>query len=128
MSLSSAAWVGLCTRVTLRVLLRASTADCLEEEASMSFRIYVGNLPYTADGQQLAQIFSQFGEVADATVVMDRDTGRSKGFGFVEMVDQVAGRAAIAQLDGSILGDRTVRVNEARPREERSGRDRGPRW
>jgi RNA recognition motif-containing protein len=93
----------------------------------MAFRIYVGNLPYTADAEQLSQIFSQFGQVADATVVMDRDSGRSKGFGFVEMVDETAGRAAIAQLDGSILGDRTIRVNEARAREERWGANRGGR-
>jgi RNA recognition motif-containing protein len=90
-------------------------------------RIYVGGLPSSADGQQLSQLFSAFGEVIDATIVMDRDTGQSKGFGFVQLSSDEAARRAIAGLNGSALGDRTITVNEARPRAERSpGRDR--RW
>ena len=90
----------------------------------MSTRIYVGNLPYSADGQQLTQLFGAYGDVVDATVVTDRDSGQSKGFGFVQMTSDDAARSAIAGLNGSTLGDRTITVNEARPRPERSA---GPR-
>src|SRR6476661_6867914 len=84
-------------------------------------RIYVGNLPYTADNEQLAQLFSAFGEVIEAAVVMDRETGRSKGFGFVQMANEGDARNAIASLNGTMFGNRTIRVNEAQPRPERSG-------
>ena len=86
----------------------------------MATRIYVGNLPYTVGNEQLAQIFSAYGEVIQATVVMDRDSGQSKGFGFAEMADTAA-RAAIASLNGTTLDNRTLRVSEAQPRQERSG-------
>jgi RNA recognition motif-containing protein len=82
-------------------------------------RIYVGNLPYTTDNQQLAQLFSAFGEVLDAAVIMDRATGQSKGFGFVEMSDDTQAHNAIQALNGTMLGNRTIRVNEAQPRAER---------
>jgi RNA recognition motif-containing protein len=85
----------------------------------MATRMYVGNLPYTADNEQLAQLFWTFGEVVEASVVMDRESGRSKGFGFVEMADAAAARAAIASLNGTMLGNRTIRVDEAQPRTER---------
>jgi len=84
-------------------------------------RIYVGNLPYSADDQQLAQLFGAFGDVVEATVVIDRATGQSKGFGFVQMADDDAARNAIAGLNGTLLGNRSIRVNEAQPRPERSG-------
>jgi RNA recognition motif-containing protein len=87
-------------------------------------RIYVGNLPYNTNDQQLAQLFSAFGEVVEATVVIDRATNQSKGFGFVQMADDDAARNAIASLNGTMLGNRTIRVNEAQPRTEGS---RGPR-
>ncbi|HEX6122121.1 MAG TPA: RNA-binding protein, partial [Ktedonobacterales bacterium] len=87
----------------------------------MATRIYVGNLPYTADNEQLAQLFSAFGEVVEAAVVMDRETGRSKGFGFVQMASEGDARNAIASLNGTMFGNRTIRVNEAQPRPERSG-------
>ncbi len=90
-------------------------------------RIYVGNLPYTTTNDQLAEMFAPYGEVGEATVVMDRDTGRSKGFGFVNMADDAASREAIANLNGKSMGDRTLTVNEAKPREDRSRRD-GSRW
>lgn len=86
----------------------------------MSTRIYVGNLPYTATNEQLAQVFGAFGEVSEATIVMDRVSGQSKGFGFVEMADDAAARTAIGGLDGSTLDDRAIRVSEARPRQDRS--------
>ena len=86
----------------------------------MATRIYVGNLPYTADNFQLSRIFSAFGDVVEASVVMDRDSGRSKGFGFVEMSTAAAAQTALASLNGTMLDNRTSRVNEAQPRAERS--------
>ena len=91
----------------------------------MATRIYVGNLPYNTNDQQLAQLFSAFGEVIEATVVIDRATNQSKGFGFVQMADDDAARNAIASLNGTMVGNRTIRVNEAQPRTE--GGPRGPR-
>ena len=93
----------------------------------MATRIYVGNLPYSADNEQLVQIFSAHGEVVEATVVIDRDSGRSKGFGFVQMADDDDARNAIASLNGTMLDNRTIRVNEAQPRPERSGGSYGRR-
>ena len=87
----------------------------------MATRIYVGNLPYNADNQQLTDLFGAFGEVVEASVVMDRDTGQSKGFGFVQMATDDAARNAIQSLNGTMLGNRTIRVNEAQPRPERGG-------
>jgi len=84
-------------------------------------KIYVGGLPYQTDDEQLAQIFATYGEVASAKIIQDRDTGRSKGFGFVEMSDNEAAKKAIAELHQAELGGRTITVNEARPLEQRSG-------
>jgi hypothetical protein len=88
-------------------------------------RIYVGNLPYSADDQQLTQLFGAFGDVVEASIVMDRATGQSKGFGFVEMANDEDARKAIAALNGTMLGNRTIRVNEAQPRPERGSRGGG---
>jgi RNA recognition motif-containing protein len=82
-------------------------------------RIYVGNLPYTTSNEQLAELFGQYGEVTEATVVMDRDSGQSKGFGFVQMTDDNAANNAIAQLNGTTLDNRTIRVSEAQARPDR---------
>jgi RNA recognition motif-containing protein len=84
--------------------------------------IYIGNLPYNATNDDLQQAFSAYGEVSRANVIMDRETGRSKGFGFVEMNNKAEGEAAIKSLDGSELGGRNIRVNEARPREDKPRR------
>ena len=81
--------------------------------------IYVGNLSYQLTDDELRDAFAAFGEVASAKIIMDRDTGRSKGFGFVEMPDDSSAEEAIKQLDGQSLGGRNLRVNEARPREDR---------
>ncbi len=81
-------------------------------------RIYVGSLPYRATEQDLADLFGQIGQVLSATVIIDRDTGRSKGFGFVEMSNDQEARTAIEQLNGTTFGDRTIVVNEARERRE----------
>ena len=88
--------------------------------------IYVGNVSYQTDDSRLIELFSEFGEVASARVINDRETGRSKGFGFVEMNDDTAAAAAIEALNEKEIDGRTLRVNEARPREERPRR--APRY
>ncbi len=87
----------------------------------MSSKIYVGNLPYTVDDDSLRHNFSEFGGVASAKVMMDRDTGRSKGFGFVEMSSSAEAEAAIEGLNGMSVGGRSIVVNLARPRETTGG-------
>jgi RNA recognition motif-containing protein len=79
--------------------------------------IYVGNLPFDATDEDLKSLFEQYGAVQRATVVTDRETGRSRGFGFVEMSDISEGDTAIQALDGTDMEGRSLRVNEARPRE-----------
>ncbi len=111
-------------------------------------RLYVGNLSFDSTEDDVRQAFAAFGEVTSVHLVMDRDTGRPRGFGFVEMEDSEQGQAAIDGLNGTDLSGRTLNVNEARPRPERGfgggggggdrggrggrggggGRDRGPRW
>ena len=87
----------------------------------MSTRLYVGNLNFRTTSDELREMFSQAGEVENATVVEDRDTGRSRGFGFVEMATAEGAAAAIEQFNGKEFGGRTLTVNEARPRVERGG-------
>ncbi len=117
----------------------------------MGKKLYVGNLPYSIKNADLEQLFAQFGAVASAEVVSDRDSGRSKGFGFVEMSSDEEAQAAITGLNQKDFSGRALTVNEARPREDRGGggggnrrgggggggrggygggggRDRGPRW
>jgi RNA recognition motif-containing protein len=84
--------------------------------------IYVGNLSYQMTNEELQGLFEQFGEVSRVNIIKDRETGRSKGFGFVEMVEEVAGKKAIEALDGEESNGRNLRVNEARPREDRPKR------
>ena len=87
----------------------------------MAKKLYVGNLSYQVDSSELEQLFGQHGQVLSAQVINDRDTGRSKGFGFVEMANDAEADAAIAALNGQQHGGRALTVNEARPREERGG-------
>jgi RNA recognition motif-containing protein len=87
----------------------------------MSIKLYVGNLSYDTNNSDLQQLFEPFGTVDSATVITDRDTGRSKGFGFVEMSSKSEGDKAIRELNGVEVEGRSLTVNEARPREERSG-------
>jgi RNA recognition motif-containing protein len=87
----------------------------------MGNKLYVGNLTYTMRDDDLQQQFAAFGSVTSAKVMMDRDTGRSKGFGFVEMSSDQEAQAAIRGLNGQSIGGRPLVVNEARPREERPG-------
>jgi RNA recognition motif-containing protein len=97
--------------------------------------IFVGNLSFNTGEDELRQLFEPFGQVDRVSIMTDRDTGRSRGFGFVEMASNEDGEKAIASLNGSQVGGRTINVNEARPKTERSGggggggggRDRGGR-
>jgi RNA recognition motif-containing protein len=88
----------------------------------MSMKLYVGNLSFQTSSEDLQELFSQAGTVESANVVEDRDTGRSRGFGFVEMATKEEGEAAIQQFNGKEFGGRNLTVNEARPREDRGGR------
>ena len=87
----------------------------------MAKKLYVGNLSYQVDSSELEQLFSQHGQVLSAQIINDRDTGRSKGFGFVEMANDQEAEAAISALNGQEHGGRALTVNEARPREDRGG-------
>lgn len=89
-------------------------------------KLYVGNLSYNTSQAELQDLFSQFGQVSDVALIMDRDTGRPKGFGFVEMDDDGA-RKAIGELDGKEVDGRNIKVNEAKPREPRAGGGGGGR-
>jgi cold-inducible RNA-binding protein len=100
--------------------------------------IFVGNLNFNTGEDELRQLFEQYGQVDRVSIMTDRDTGRSRGFGFVEMTNAEDGEKAIAALNGSQMGGRTLNVNEARPKAERAGGggggrgrdrgDRGGRW
>jgi RNA recognition motif-containing protein len=87
----------------------------------MGKKIYVGNLSYGVDSDQLADVFAEFGTVASANVITDRETGRSKGFGFVEMSADAEATEAINKLNGADLGGRAMNVSEAKPQEPRTG-------
>ena len=87
----------------------------------MSMKLYVGNLSFRTSSEDLEQLFSQAGTVQSASVIEDRETGRSRGFGFVEMATAEEGQAAIAQFNGKEVGGRALTVNEAKPREDRGG-------
>ena len=91
----------------------------------MSMKLYVGNLSFQTSSEDLQDLFSQAGTVESASVVEDRDTGRSRGFGFVEMASREEGEAAIQQLNGKEVGGRNLNVNEAKPREGGGGGSRG---
>ena len=85
----------------------------------MAKKLFVGSLPWATDNKALEDLFSKFGQVLSASVLMDRETGRSRGFGFVEMADDAAAEQAIKELNGSDYEGRKIVVNEARPREDR---------
>jgi RNA recognition motif-containing protein len=106
-------------------LFRGGTSALCEfqalKEDLMGKKLYVGNLSYDMNNNSLEQLFAAYGNVQSAQVVMDRDTGRSKGFGFVEMGSDQEAQAAINALNGKEAGGRALTVNEARPREDRGG-------
>lgn len=91
----------------------------------MATKLYVGNLSYSTNADQLKEVFSQAGEVVSATVLTDKITGRSRGFGFIEMADDAAAQKAIELFNGYKLDDRELTVNEARPMTERTNRGGG---
>jgi cold-inducible RNA-binding protein len=91
----------------------------------MAMKLYVGNLSFQTSSEDLQQLFAQAGTVESASVVEDRDTGRSRGFGFVEMASKEEGEKAIQQFNGTDLNGRNLTVNEARPREDRGNRGGG---
>jgi cold-inducible RNA-binding protein len=91
----------------------------------MSMKLYVGNLSFQTSSNELQELFAQAGTVESASVVEDRDTGRSRGFGFVEMSSKEEGQAAIAQFNGKEVNGRALNVNEAKPREDRGNRGGG---
>ena len=93
----------------------------------MAMKLYVGNLSFQTTSEDLQQLFAQAGTVESATVVEDRDTGRSRGFGFVEMASKEEGEKAIEQFNGTDMNGRNQTVNEARPREDRGNRGGGGR-
>jgi RNA recognition motif-containing protein len=88
-------------------------------------KLYVGNLAFQTSSEDLQQLFAQAGTVQSASVIEDRDTGRSRGFGFVEMASKEEGESAISQFNGKEFNGRNLTVNEARPREDRGGRGGG---
>jgi len=87
----------------------------------MGKKLYVGNLSYSLNDQTLVDVFSEFGQVESARIVTDRDSGRSKGFGFVEMSQDSEAQAAIQKFNGTDLGGRAMNVSEAKPQERREG-------
>ena len=93
----------------------------LKGTTTVGNKLYVGNLAYSVRDENLQQSFAEFGSVTSAKVMMDRDTGRSKGFGFVEMGSPAEAQAAIRGMNGTAIDGRALVVNEARPREERPG-------
>ena len=93
----------------------------------MSMKLYVGNLAFQTTSEDLQQLFAQAGTVQSASVIEDRETGRSRGFGFIEMSSTEEGHAAIQQFNGQEVGGRPLNVNEAKPREDRGGGNGGGR-
>lgn len=94
----------------------------------MAQKLYIGGLPYSTTDEELRDAFAQAGNVTSATVIIDKMSGRSRGFGFVEMSSDAEAQAAIELWNGKELNGRRLTVNEARPREERAPRDEKPRW
>jgi hypothetical protein len=116
---------GLASAKTHRRSVTARTRWFLDKASIMGKNIYVGNLPYDTTGDDLVQLFQTYGTVTSGQVIIDKFSGRSRGFGFVEMANDDEAQAAIDALNGTPYGGRPLTVNEARPREERGGRGGG---
>jgi cold-inducible RNA-binding protein len=104
--------------------MSVSTGKFLFFKCRIFMNIYVGNLPFSTTQEELSQIFSEYGQVQSAKIIVDRETGRSKGFGFVEM-SETAARKAITELDEAEFGGKQLTVNEARPRRNSYGEGGG---
>jgi cold-inducible RNA-binding protein len=104
---------------------RAGHLVVFQERLTVGTKIYCGNLAYSTTKAELEQLFQEYGTVQSVDVIMDRDTGQSKGFAFVEMTNSAEAQAAINGLNNQDLGGRPLKVNEAKPRESRSGGSRG---
>ena len=94
----------------------------------MGRKLYVGNLPFSATEQSLQSTFSKHGTVESVSLITDRDSGQSKGFGFIEMRTNAEANAAISELNGTTLDGRAIKVNEAKPQARKGGRGGGNRW
>lgn len=111
-------------RVFAAIFFQAGRTTTITEEAEMAKKLYVGNLPYQMTEDSLKDIFSPIGEVLSAKIITDAATGRSKGFGFVEMASDEEADKAIADLNGTSVMDRAINVSEARPQTDRGGSGR----
>ncbi|HEX5456120.1 MAG TPA: RNA-binding protein [Candidatus Saccharimonadales bacterium] len=92
------------------------------------YKLFVGGLPFATTSEELEQVFAEFGTVASAKVITDRDSGRSKGFGFVEFEDDEEGKKAETEMNGKEIGGRSITVNQARPKQPRENRDNNRSW
>jgi RNA recognition motif-containing protein len=106
---------------------KSGTLGATHKEILMGKKLYVGNLPYSATEASLREMFAPLGEVTSVAIITDRDSGRSKGFGFVEMATEAAAQQAIAQLNGKNMDERAITVAEARPQADRGGFGGGSR-
>jgi RNA recognition motif-containing protein len=118
--LATRRWWGLPTAVPFAVVW-GRVAHGFSRRRTVAKKLYVGNLPYGVSNGDLEQMFQVHGQVQSAQVIVDRDTGRSKGFGFVEMANDQEAQAAITAMNGKESGGRALTVNEAKPREDRGG-------
>jgi RNA recognition motif-containing protein len=111
----------------MHLLNPASVSQRGKVKEKMSTKLYVGNLSFQTSSNDLETLFAQAGTVESVSLIEDRETGRSRGFGFVEMQSKEEGDAAIARFNGTELGGRTLKVNEAKPREDRGNNNGGGR-
>ncbi len=107
--------------------LRSSLEGGAARKCELSKKLYIGNLPFSATEDELRSLFEPHGSIASVNVIMDRDTGRARGFAFVEMEEASAADAAMRALDGSEMGGRSLKVNEAQDKSRGGGGDRGGR-
>src|ERR1044071_781251 len=121
LSIRTRAFAAAVTTEPTSIKASFDTPEKRERSIYMSMKLYVGNLAFQTSSTDLQELFSQAGTVESASVIEDRDTGRSRGFGFVEMASKEEGEAAITQFNGKEFNGRNLTVNEARPREERGG-------
>jgi RNA recognition motif-containing protein len=110
---------------SIKIKFSLRVSEEVYKEAQVGKKLYVGNLPFSIDDQQLHQAFSSYGQVMSAKVIMDRDSGRSKGFGFVEMSTDEEAQNAMGSMNGTQLGGRDINVSEARDSGPRTGGPRG---